>query len=885
MANILKHFLSICLSSNFMYRVIFSLLLFLNFSFLLKGQISESFNDGDFTNNPSWTGNVSDFIINSSNQLQSNNTTTNSAYYIVTTNTLSMNCQWEFWSKLQFNTSSANFVDIYLISNNSNLQSSLNGYFVRLGGTNDEICLYKQTGTSITKIIDGVDGVLNTSNNTLKVKIIRDSIGVWTLSRDISGSGLSYIIEGAVSDTSYLSGSYFGLNIKQSTASFFQKHFFDDFYIGPIVVDTTPPTVLSATLINTYQVDVLFNEPVDLISSQTYSNYVVSPAIGYINSAIRDVNNQQLVHLYMTQLSSGTIYTLQINQVQDLSGNIMNTSTTTFSYYKAIPFDIVFNEIMADPDPPVGLPNTEYIELKNNTNKTVSLKNWLLSSNSNSKKLPDIKILPDSFIVLCGTGAGALFSPLDINIQEVSGFPSLTNSSGTLTLRDSMNNIIHSISYYTDWYHNSWKADGGWSIEQIDPKNPCGEIDNWSASTNIKGGTPGEKNSIDAKNLDITSPHLSRVLVPSSDTIVAIFSESMDSISLVNINQYNIDQGIGNPTNAIPVAVDFKKVKLPLPSNLQTGIVYHLTVNAILKDCAGNGINTTYSLPFALPQNSTENDIIINEVLFDPKTGGVDFVELYNRSQKVIDLKGLRIGSTDTITGSLIDTKTITSEGYLLFPNQYVLLSESGNTVKQQYLTTSPNSFLDVVDLPAMNADEDIVTISNTNGLIIDQFHYTDNMHFPLLNETKGVSLERIDFDRPSNDHTNWNSASANVGFATPGYQNSQYLSAEGGNGVVISNEIFSPDNDGYQDVLDISYQFNEPGQVANVFVYDNKGRQIRYLVKNEQLNQNGVISWNGITDHYEKAPIGIYIIYFEVFNTKGNVNKYKLHCVLAGKL
>jgi hypothetical protein len=104
---------------------------------------------------------------------------------------------------------------------------------------------------------------------------------------------------------------------------------------------------------------------------------------------------------------------------------------------------------------------------------------------------------------------------------------------------------------------------------------------------------------------------------------------------------------------------------------------------------------------------------------------------------------------------------------------------------------------------------------------MIDQFSYNDNMHFALLNSVDGISLERLDFNRPSDDVTNWHSAAESVNFASPGYQNSQYIPVENTGSVSIDPNVFSPDNDGYQDVINISYEFTEPGNVANIFIFD----------------------------------------------------------------
>ena len=56
--------------------------------------------------------------------------------------------------------------------------------------------------------------------------------------------------------------------------------------------------------------------------------------------------------------------------------------------------------------------------------------------------------------------------------------------------------LISSVTYNDNWYKDPDKEDGGWSLEQINPSNICSGGDNWSASNNAKGGTPGTKNSV-----------------------------------------------------------------------------------------------------------------------------------------------------------------------------------------------------------------------------------------------------------------------------------------------------------------------------------------------------------------------------------------------------
>jgi len=147
-----------------------------------NAQFIDSFTDGNFSANPAWSGNTADWIVNPSLQLQSNNNVASSNFYLSTANTLATTAQWEFWCQITFNPSSTNYIDFYLTASVSDItQSAVTGYFVRIGGTSDEISLYRKNanGTS-TLIIDGLDGTLNSSSNTMKIRVIRDASNQWT---------------------------------------------------------------------------------------------------------------------------------------------------------------------------------------------------------------------------------------------------------------------------------------------------------------------------------------------------------------------------------------------------------------------------------------------------------------------------------------------------------------------------------------------------------------------------------------------------------------------------------------------------------------------------------------------------------------------------------
>jgi hypothetical protein len=861
-------------------------LLFLLFAFIpfvAAAQITDDFSDGDFTSNPTWTGDAAQFEVNSSGQLHLNSLVADTSS-LVTSSTWASNAEWRFWVKLSFATSANNNARFYLISDQANIEGSLNGYFVQVGESNDSIALYRQNGATKTRIIAGTIAYTNNSTNTLRIKVTRDASGLWSLYSDPLG-GYAYQLEGTTTDNTFTASAYMGVFCKY-TVSNATKFYFDDIYAGPIVVDVTAPSIISVDVISNTQLDVHFSEIVDISTAENPANYSANNGIGNPVTATRDAVNQDIVHLVFTNaFVNGTTNTLTVNNVKDLAGNTISAASSTFVYYIVQNYDVLINELMVDPDPPVGLPNYEYIELINTTPYPIRIDNWTIAAGSTMKTIPSYTILPDSFAVLTSSTAAPFF-PASVPVVAMSSFPSLTNTGQTLVLRTNTGAVISTVSYTDEWYRDAVKANGGWSLEQTDPGNPCAGEDNWKASVDPTGGTPGRRNSVLASNPDAVAPQLLRVSVITPDTIEAFFSESIDSTTMLNLSIYAIDNGIGNPVSADAAGPTFNSIKLALGTSLQPSIIYTLTVANTITDCKGNVIGAANSTVFAIPQAVAPNDIVINEILADPKDGGVDFVEIYNRSNKVIDLRELLVSSQDTITGSFTEVESIYPSGFLIFPGDYYVLSENGAAIRAQYSSPGLKAFIDLPNLPSMNIDGDVVVLSNQAGTIIDKLVYTSDMHFPLLNETKGVSLERIDYDRPSSDRSNWHSAAESAGFATPGYKNSQYNDAEvSDDAVTVSPEIFSPDNDSYNDVASISYHFDSPGMVANVSIYDSRGRLVRALVKNELLGASGTFSWDGVNDEREKARIGMYIVYFEAFDTQGNLKHYKRTLVLAGKL
>jgi hypothetical protein len=220
----------------------------------------------------------------------------------------------------------------------------------------------------------------------------------------------------------------------------------------------------------------------------------------------------------------------------------------------------------------------------------------------------------------------------------------------------------------------------------------------------------------------------------------------------------------------------------------------------------------------------------------------------------------------------------------LLFPGAYLVLTED----KADLLKNDPSANAEAIlelSLPNFPADEGRMLL-RYGDLLVDSLVYSDDWHFPLLKETRGVSLERIRFDAATTDPANWHSASAEAGFATPTAANSQ-AGSQWADSVqfTVWPEVFSPDLDGRDDIMFVSYQLENPDYVANLSIYDWQGRPVRSVAQNHLLGTRGQFKWDGLDDFGAPARIGIYLVVLEVFNLEGALARFQKPVVLAAPL
>lgn len=544
-------------------------------------------------------------------------------------------------------------------------------------------------------------------------------------------------------------------------------------------------------------------------------------------------------------------------------------------------YDVIITEIMADPDPAVALPNAEYVELKNKSNKAINLQGWrLTTTSSRSGAFPHFVLQPDSFVIVTTASQQAALSLFATTIA-VTSFPALVNSGTTLSLFSAEGKTVHAVAYTDSWYGDATKAKGGYSLEMIDETAPCTGMQNWSASKNGRGGTPGKINSIAASNKDETAPALVNAVVVNPTTLLINFSETLDSNKAVAFANYRLQPDI-EITGVKAVSPLFNAVELQLAMPIDSHIVYTLTVVQVA-DCSGNLLGIRNRLPIGQPKAIEPSDIVINEILFNPKPAGSDYIELYNRSQKVLDVSQLQIANRSS-SGQLANIRKTSLFPFYIFPGDYLVLTEDALILPKQYFVPNREAVLQVSSLPSMPDNEGTVVLLNQQ-IVIDELKYSKDWHHPIIRDAEGVALERIDMNGPSGKKENWHSAASDVGYGTPTYKNSQFVPSLSKAIIDVLPKTFSPDGDGFNDVTSIEYNTTEAGFVANVYIYDAAGRPVRHLVKNGLMATKGQWQWNGLSDNNQTLPVGPYVIAAELFNSRGEKVYFKTTVVLAKRL
>ncbi|MEM6327291.1 MAG: lamin tail domain-containing protein [Bacteroidota bacterium] len=517
--------------------------------------------------------------------------------------------------------------------------------------------------------------------------------------------------------------------------------------------DSVPPILLGAEATSATTVLVTFDEPLDPSGAEVTANYTVSGGLGPPAQAALQDDPAQVLLTLSAPLANATAYTLTVSGVADAFGNVMVTASIGFFFGvgdAAAPRDLVFNEFLYD-EPSADNPG-EYIELFNRTEKVFDLREFTF----NDAVGADVPVSDAPRFVLAGEYAvlvenGETFAAQfpDIPFVEPPSWSALNLTGDALVLKY-QGTVIDTLFYRSEW--------GGEdaSLERKDPRGPSSSASNWTTTTDLRGGTPGEINA--TFEPDATPPSLLSAEAESATVVIAAFSEPLDPLTAEDPSRYTVSP-LGAPVQAL-LSDDPSVVRLTLGTPLPGLGTYTLTASG-LTDLVGNAMDEqTATFSFGMGAVPQPRDLVLNEFLYDePEAGSPgEFIELFNRTDETFDLADFTLADEDG------DPIPLSDRQVLLGPEGYAVIVEDATA----FAAVFPE--VDAVESPGWN------TLNNSGDTIVLAYRggTVDSLTYTGAWGGVDASLERRDPRGPSSSASNWGTTTAPLG-GTPGAINSQF--------------------------------------------------------------------------------------------------------------
>ena len=522
--------------------------------------------------------------------------------------------------------------------------------------------------------------------------------------------------------------------------------------------------------------------------------------------------------------------------------------------------DVTISEIMFDPTPSVALPEVEYLELYNRVADTLHVDGWTIRVNGKMWRCNHAKVNPYGYLAISST-SGAVALGAYGNAASATYFDGLPNEKADIAILNSQGKVVAASCYSSD-YLTKEDIQGGISLEKIDVASMAECRENWAASKDTKGGTPGAANSVSGKIADTAPPVVERLTIDGVNAITISFNEPVvvgEHFAIQLGDKYEKATFRHSPEAPRTIAIT-------LSNDLVTNVCQSLVLSDVA-DYSGNAF--TSEIQVALCQPPAKGDLVINEVLFNPEGECSDYVELVNVSSKPIDLSNVILCRRNA-DGKLEEAKRIAETSYILPSQGYELLCSTPEIIALRYPRSNPKCFIKLSSMPSYPNEGGVVVVADTALNVIDELAYSERMHFKMLPTFDGVSLERI-----SLSESKWQSASKESGYGTPGVENSQLLNVKKSEHLLkLSSTVVSPDGDGVNDYLAVSYLMESAGTMADIDIFTGEGVPIKKLCRNELLGTSGTIVWDGIADSGIRASRGIYVLVTKLVYADGRSNE-----------
>lgn len=651
----------------------------------------------------------------------------------------------------------------------------------------------------------------------------------------------------------------------------------DDFSLDDLVVDEEVPKVSVVKGYSKREVLVAFSERMDSVFARLNLAYRLD---GRNPVEARLLSDSVVILRSEMDLEENKDYGLFLQQLPDINGNFLVDTLLRFRYSDPSALrskSVVINEVMPAPRVDQDLPFVEYVELMNTTTKELRLSGLVFSSSSNASLLPEFWIAPGEYVLLCSSSKAPLLYEFG-RVLSPSSFPSLPNSGSLLRLSTGEGLELDRLEYRTSSWGGVEFADGGYSLEVPDPNFRCEASAFLFPSKDPKRGTPGKQNSwfspiTDLGDLAIVSAffkdsnllelHFNQPLVPLISPVSFTFSPAL---SVDSTWSFSAGHSVG---------ISFERPAQP-------SSVYVVKASSLMR-CVGEPVGV--ELEVVLAEAAEKGELILNEILVDPRTDDPKFVEIHNTSKKYLSLQQWALASLDKL-GSLKQIRVFGEAGDMIAPMEYLALTSDRDQLRRSYTQSVSGNFLQMASLPSMPIDAGVVLLLSPARQVVDSLPYREDWHHPLLRSTKGVALERVSSAFLTHISSTWQSASSSQEYATPGRKNSTALPNELDlEQLTLFPLVFDPGGSSGPSQVSIRYSIEQPGWVGSFTIYSAAGREIKNLGQNQILGTFGGFSWTGTDAAGNRVPVGYYILVAQLVDLSGRVKVLKKTLVVASFL
>lgn len=788
---------------------------------------------------------------------------------------LNESISWSFRLRYPNNPSSSNSWAIYLLSERDAAgmhPDSLNRALiigVNLTGTDDSLRFYLQNGKKPVPI--GSTGVVwdeyADSSWAFNIGYSPENL----LFSNITRPGGVSITKSINSELKNLlnHAEYFGVFYRYTSTKDRLLGISGPEISGTFISDTLPPRITGHELIDEHTIRLYLDE----VAS---GGEIIAVLLETGDTAVAEHSEREMLLYFPSPLGNKMSYRILVNNLTDRYGN-QGTQEYAFDFFQPSVFDVRINEVMADPEPRVYQAPAEYIELFNRSGFNINLKDWTLSAGSRNWVFGDYSFESDSFLVVgygennsCCAGYLPLFSSASV----------ITNEGQEIILRDKKGTIIDAVYFKKEWYKDPFKEEGGWSLEAISTDYYCTDNQNWLASTDPTGGTPGRVNSVRGMVETGSKPFIVGEELTDDSTLCLWFSEPMGRLGNDSLPGIEMIQGQSVPEISFIDSPWFRGLKLRFPDTLSARNAL-FRFPSILESCSGTELTINDTFSFPAPKLPVKGDVILTEIMFAPLPGCAEFFEILNRSGSSILLSDLRFEAGSAALNG--PGELLSSKSFILAPGRYLAVTNSPEQLIACHENAGTGRYFmpdHQLNLPDANG---IIRISDRSGNSLDLLSYSPEMHFPLLTDYHGVSLERLNLDESTGNESIWHSASSLSGYATPGYENSRQLT-DAGNVSSFSSEpeIFSPDNDGREDLVILRFKLDREDYIGTVRIFDALGRMVCVPGMNELLSRDGYFVWDGRSSGGQVCPTGIYLVQLDAWHMSGSKKRLRTTVVLA---